>query len=89
MPVKGCSGDDLTEATEIIVDETIEQMSVAKGKGLITEGQYDEVVEQANKIREANQRLKCIADSVPKEIVNPENIVSEIKEDIDGDGNTV
>ena len=81
---KGCSGDEFTEATESTLDSMIEQAHIAKGKGQISEDNYDELIEKANLIREANSRIKCIVDNLPKETVTPESIVSDIDEEIKG-----
>ena len=80
-----CSGDDFTEATEATLDSMLEEMSIAKGKGQLSEDSYDELVEKANTIREANSRIKCIIDGLPKETVTPESIVSDIDNKIEGD----
>jgi hypothetical protein len=72
-----CSGDNSTAETESIVKQTINQMSIAKGKGLVTELQYDEIISQANSIILANERLKCIIDNIPKETVYLEEIIKE------------
>lgn len=77
-----CSGDNFTEATESTLDSMLEQMSIAKGKGQLSEDKYDELVEQASAIREANSKIKCIVDNIPKEIVTPQSIVSDIEEEI-------
>ncbi len=80
-----CSGDNYTEATESTLDSMLEQMSIAKGKGQISEDNYDELVEKANIIREANNKIKCIVDNLPKETVTPESIVSDIDSEIKGE----
>ncbi len=82
---KGCSGDNFTESAESNLDSMLEQASIAKGKGQLSEDKYDELVEQANIIREANDKLKCIVDNLPKETVTPESIVSDIDEEIAGE----
>ena len=84
MP-KECSGDEFTEATESTLDSMLEQMSIAKGKGQLSEDNYDEIVEKANTIREANSRIKCIVDSLPKETVTPESIISDVESEIAGE----
>ncbi len=80
-----CSGDNFTEATESTLDSMLEQMSIAKGKGQLSEDKYDELVEQAHAIREANSKIKCIVDNIPKETVTPESIISNIEEEIKSD----
>lgn len=80
MNDKPCSGDNLTVETDAVLDNVLEAMSVAKGKGLLTEDKYDEAVEQADNIRKANSRLKCLIDSIPKEEVNPVSILEEVQE---------
>lgn len=79
---KGCSGNDDTLATESTLDLTVEQMSIAKGKGQLSEDSYDELISQVNTIREANDRIKCIVDTLPRETVTPESIVSDIDSEI-------
>lgn len=82
---KECSGDDYTEATESTLDSMLEQAHIAKGKGQISEDNYDELVEKADIIRDANNRIKCIVDSLPKETVTPESIVSDIDKELQGE----
>lgn len=82
---KECSGDEFTEKTESALDTMLEEMSIAKGTGRISEDKYDELVEQATTIREANSKIKCIVDNLPKETVTPESIVSDIDDEIKGD----
>ena len=82
---KECSGDNFTEATDSTLDSMLEQASIAKGKGQLSEDNYDELVEKANVIREANSKIKCIIDNLPKETVTPESIVSDIDNEIKGD----
>lgn len=79
-----CSGDEFTEATDSTLDSIINQANIAKGKGQLSEDNYDELVEQAKTIRDANKRIKCIVDNLPKETVSPESIVSEVDEIIKG-----
>lgn len=79
---EGCSGDSFTEATESTLDSMLEQMSIAKGKGQLSEDHYDELIEQASKIREANSKIKCIVDNLPKEIVTPDSIISDVESEI-------
>jgi hypothetical protein len=80
---KGCSGDEATTATESTLDSTVEQMSIAKGKGQLSEDKYDEIITQVNTIREANDRIKCLVDTLPKESVTPESIIDDIDSDIE------
>ena len=82
---KGCSGDNFTESAESNLDSMIEQASIAKGKGQLSEDKYDELVEQANIIREANDKLKCIVDNLPKETTTPESIISDVDSEIAGE----
>jgi len=82
---KECTGDDFTEATETTLDSMLEQAHIAKGKGQISEDNYDELVEKANTIREANSRIKCIVDSLPKETVTPDSIVADIDDELKGE----
>lgn len=82
---KGCSGDNFTELAESNLDSMLEMMSISKGKGQLSEDKYDEFVEQAGIIREANDKLKCIVDNLPKETVTPESIVSDIDTEMVGD----
>lgn len=74
---KECSGDDFTKQTEEIAEQTLERISVEMGKKRITEDGYDSVVSQINAILDANKKLKCIIDSLPKESVSPEDIIKE------------
>lgn len=83
---KECSGDNFTEVTESTLDSMLEQMSIAKGKGQLTEDKYDELVEQANTIREANSKIKCIVDNLPKETITPESIISDVDDEIQEKG---
>lgn len=85
MTEKECSGDNFTEATDSTLDSMLETMSIAKGKGQISEDNYDELIEKTNIIREANSRIKCIVENLPKETVTPESIVSDIDNEITGD----
>lgn len=80
-----CVGNDTTEATDSTIDSILEQSSIAKGKGQLSEDKYDILVEQANIIREANSRIKCIVDNVPKESVTPESILFDVDTEIKGD----
>lgn len=82
---KGCSGDNFTESTDSTLDSMLEHASIAKGKGQLSEDKYDELVDYTNTIREANDKLKCIVDNLPKETVTPESIVSDIDTDMVGD----
>lgn len=82
---KECTGDEFTEATESTLDSMLEQASIAKGKGQLSEDNYDELVEKANTIREANSRIKCIVDNLPKETVTPESIISDVESEIKGE----
>lgn len=82
---KECSGDEFTEKTESALDTMLEEMSVAKGTGRLSEDKYDELVEQATTIREANIRIKCIVDNLPKETVTPDSIVSDIDKELQGE----
>ena len=82
---KECVGNEFTEATESTLDSMLEQMSIAKGKGQLSEDKYDELVDNANTIREANSRIRCIYDNLPKETVTPESIISDVESEIVGE----
>lgn len=77
-----CNGNDSTEATESTLDSMLEQAHIAKGKGQLSEDSYDELVIQAKTIREANNRIKCIVDTLPRETVTPESIISDVESEI-------
>ncbi len=79
---KECEGNEFTEATESTLDSMLEQASTAKGKGQLSEDSYDELVEKATMIREANSRIKCIVDNLPKETVTPESIIHDVDTEI-------
>lgn len=81
-----CSGNELTEATDSTLDSIIEKAHIEKGKGRLSEDKYNELIDQADSIRDANKRIKCIVDNIPKETVSPESIISEVDEKI-GDTN--
>jgi len=83
--IKECTGDEFTETTETTLDSMLEQMSIAKGKGQISEDNYDEIVEKTNVIREANNRIKCLVDNLPKETVTAESIISDVESEIVGE----
>lgn len=79
---KDCTGDQYTEATEATLDSITEGSSIAKGKGQLSEDNYDELISQVATIREANNRIKCIIDNLPKETVTPESIISDVEDNI-------
>ena len=76
---KECAGDETTEQTDTVINQIIDRMSVAKGKGQLTEDKYDEIVEHAKAISEANKKIKCIIDSIPVQTVSPEAIIKEME----------
>lgn len=82
---KECSGDEFTESAESNLDSMIEQASIAKGKGQLSEDNYDEFIENTNIIRAANSKIKCLIDSLPKETVTSESIIQDIESEIKGE----
>ncbi len=79
MQNKECIGERLENAVDTVVNDIEKDISAAKGMGSITEDKYDEIVSQIDNIREVNNKLKCMIESIPKSEVHPEEIIEEIK----------
>lgn len=79
-----CVGDESTEATDSTLDYIVEKAILDKAKGRISEGNFDDLADQVNVIRGANDKLKCLIDNLPKETVSPESILSEVDKSIGG-----
>ncbi len=79
MVEKQCIGERLENAVDLVVNEIEKDISSAKGIGSITEDRFDEIISQIESIREVNNRLKCMVESIPKSDVHPEDIVDEMK----------
>lgn len=79
MQEKKCIGERLENAVDTVVSDIEKDISAAKGIGSITEDKFDEIVSQIESIREVNNKLKCMVESIPKSDVHPEEIMEEIK----------
>lgn len=82
MPRIGCAGDEMTSAVDDVLDKTEKYLSTAKGFGRLTEDKYDEAISQVEQIREANDKLKCIRDTIPSVSVGDVDTLREDIEDI-------
>ncbi len=78
MQTKECIGERLENAVDTVMNDIEKDISAAKGMGSITEDKYDEIVSQIDAIRDTNNRLKCMIESIPKSEVHPEEIVEEV-----------
>lgn len=78
MPRKECNGAEIKNHIDEILDEIEDTSSLAKGKGLLTEDKFDELMTQVEQIKASNNRMKCIIENVPKSEVEPEGIVEEM-----------
>ena len=79
MLTKACIGERLENAVDSVVDDIEKDISEARGIGSITEDKYDEIVNQIDAIKEINNKLKCMVESIPRSDVHPEEVVEEIK----------
>lgn len=78
MAEKKCIGERLENAVDTVVSDIEKDISAAKGIGSVTEDKYDEIMSQIDTIREVNNRLKCMIESIPKSDVHPEEIIGEM-----------
>lgn len=77
---KSCIGQNITNPVDEVLDSIEKDISVAAGKGLLSEDKYNEISDEIETIRNSNDVLKCLVESIPKEEVNVEDIVNEIGE---------
>ena len=82
MPIKECTGNETQNGVDTVLNEVEDLISTAKGKGVISEDKYDEIMNQAEDIREKNNRLKCMLSSIPPEGSTPESILQEVEEEL-------
>lgn len=81
MPRKECNGAEIKNHIDEILDEIEDTSSLSKGKGLLTEDKYDEIMSHVEGIKSLNNKMKCILDNVPHSEVEPEGIVEEMHGD--------
>lgn len=79
MPQKECTGRETENETDQMLDTVEDSVSVAKGKGLVTEDKYDEIIQQVSSIRDMNNKLKCLVSEIPQEKTSPESILEELE----------
>lgn len=82
MPIKECTGIESQNDVDKVLDDVIDLISTAKGKGNLTEDKYDEIMEQADSMRTYNNKLKCMLSEIPSESTSPESILNEVESEI-------
>lgn len=78
MPIKECTGLETKNDVDTTLDQIEDQISIAKGKGTLSEDKYDEIMNQAETIRSYNNKLKCMLSDIPSEASNPSAIIDEV-----------
>ena len=73
-----CTGNEFTQNTESSLDVMIEKAHIIKGKAQISEDAYNELMSVSDILRESNNKLKCILDTLPRESVTPETIMDDV-----------
>lgn len=82
MPIKECTGLESTNEVDKVLDDVQDLISTAKGKGSITEDKYNDIIDMSEKMREVNNKLKCMLSAVPSETTSPESILEEVESEI-------
>ncbi len=77
---KECEAGETETAIDSLLDEIEEKISVAQGKGALTEDKHEEISGHVKEMRDANSKLKCLMSSIPTAAPEPESIVKEIDE---------
>lgn len=80
---KECSGTETEAAIDTLLDEIEEKISVAQGKGALTEDKHEEILSHVGEMRERNSKLKCLLSEIPSSAPEPESIVKELEEMIE------
>jgi len=78
MPIKPCVGEAITNDVDEILDLKEDYVATAKGTGRLTEDKFNSIMAGISEIRNINNRMKCILETVQESTVNPETIVEEI-----------